>query len=306
MILGSKSPKNFILTMVLLLTVTLNAPYSAIARDGTTPPNPALWKLTDEDSEIYLFGTVHILNPDLNWRSVKVNDAFALADTIIFEAPADPQAAQPLIAKHGLNQPGITLSSMLSRSANQRLADTLKSFGMEGAAANFEPLRPWLVGLSLAAIQIQAMGGDPNAGVERILSAEAVEAGKTIGYFETDEQQIKFLSGLSPETEVFFLEDGLRQMAENPDQVTSLLNAWRAGDVPTMSEIVMSGYDDRKESDEIMEAILTRRNFDWASQIEDLMRGSGTIFIAVGAAHLVGKGSVQVYLSQKGITAVRQ
>lgn len=291
--------------MSLLLVSFIGVPIAANA-DSSDAPNPALWKLTDEDSEIYLFGTVHILNPDLKWRSSKVNRAFDASETVIFEAPADPVAAQPLISKHGLNPPGVKLSSMLSPSANQQLAETLESFGMKGAAANFEPLRPWLVGLSLSAIQIQAMGGDPDAGVERILSAEAVQAGKSISFFETDEQQIQFLSGLSPKTELFFLEDGLRQIEESPDQILSLLNSWRTGDIPAMTEIVMAGYGEQKESDEIHEAILTRRNFNWASQIEVLMRGSGTAFIAVGAAHLVGQQSVQVYLSHKGINVVRQ
>lgn len=294
------------LTAVSLIFVSLAGLANTVTAQENTAPNPALWKLTDEDSKIYLFGTVHILNPDLRWRSQKVNAAFASSETVIFEAPADPSAAQPLISKYGLNQPGVTLSGLLSAEANQKLATTLERFGLKGTASNFEPLRPWLVGLSLAAIQIQAIGGDPNAGVERILSAEAVTAGKSIGYFETDEQQMQILSGLSPKTEIFFLEEGLRQIDESPDQIQNLLNTWRVGDIPAMTEIVMTGYSEQEEGEEIMEAFLTRRNFNWASQIEELMRGSGTIFIAVGAAHLVGKRSVQVYLSEKGITAVRQ
>lgn len=292
-----------IMSLMLISVLGLNKPANA---EDAISPSPALWKLTDEDSDVYLFGTVHILNPELKWRSAKVDEAFNTSETIIFEAPADPAAARSLITKYGLNPSGVKLSSMLSPTANLQLAKTLESFGMKGMAGNFEPLRPWLVGLSLSAIQIQAMGGDPDAGVERILSAEAVRAGKTIGYFETDEQQMQFLSGLSPETEIFFLEDGLRQIKDSPEQIQKLLNTWRIGDIDAMSEIVMAGYGEQEESDEIMEAILTRRNFNWASQIEDLMRGSGTAFIAVGAAHLVGQQSVQVYLSQKGISAVRQ
>lgn len=295
-----------ILSAVSLVFISITGFANAAAAQDNTAPNPALWKLTDEDSVIYLFGTVHILNPDLDWRSKKVNDAFTDSATVIFEAPADPSSAKPLVLKYGLNQPGIALSSLLSNEANQQLASTLEQFGMKGNAANFEPLRPWLVGLSLAALQIQAIGGDPDAGVERILSAEAFRSGKSIAYFETDEQQMQFLSGLSPKTEIFFLEEGLRQIDESPDQIQNLLAAWRAGDIPAMTEMVMEGYGNQKEGEEIMEALLTRRNFNWASQIEDLMRGSGTAFIAVGAAHLVGKNSVQVYLSEKGITAVRQ
>ena len=31
------------------------------------PEGPALWKVSDEDTTIYLFGTVHVLPSDLVW-----------------------------------------------------------------------------------------------------------------------------------------------------------------------------------------------------------------------------------------------
>ena len=295
-----------VMSSLLVVSAPLNMAFAGNKAEAQSTPSPALWKLTDEDSEIYLFGTIHILNPDLDWRSAQVDIAFGAAETVIFEAPADasnPDATQALVVKYGLNPAGTTLSSLLSPSSNQQLATILTQYGMDGAAANFEPLRPWFVGVALAALQIQALGGDPSAGVERILGAEAAATGKKVGYFESDEQQMQILSGLSPQAEVFFLEEGLRQAIDDPDQILQLVQAWRIGDQAAINDILVTGMAGQNE---VMEALLTRRNFDWAQQIETLMRGSGTVFIAVGAAHLVGRQSVQVYLSEKGIKAVRQ
>jgi len=307
MIFDRKYIETTFASIVSLMLLTAAAAFSAAMADdhsaANSAPNPALWKLTDADSEIYLFGTVHILNPNLDWRSSKVEAAFNASETVVFEAPADPKTAQALIAKYRSNPPGVTLSSLLSATGNQRLAIVLEQLGMKDMAANFEPVRPWLAGLTIAALHIQAVGGDPNAGVERILSADAARAGKAVGYFETDEQQIQILSGLSPEAEIYFLEEGLRQTIEEPNQILDLVQAWRTGDQAAMNEMLVTGF---AEQNELMEALLTRRNFNWASQIEQLMRGSGTVFIAVGAAHLVGERSVQVYLSEKGFNAVRQ
>ena len=41
---------------------------------------PALWRIADADSEIWLFGSVHLLPDDLNWRGPRLNAAFAAAD----------------------------------------------------------------------------------------------------------------------------------------------------------------------------------------------------------------------------------
>lgn len=295
------------LTVLFCLSLLLHgAVATSSMADNSAAPTPALWKISDEDSTIYLFGTVHILRPDLNWRSAIVNSAFASSDTVVFEAPADtsnPQKMQALIAQYGLNPPGTTLSSLMSEQGKRDLADVLAQFNMAGSAANFEPLRPWLVSITLAALQIQATGGDPNAGVERILGAEAVADGKAITYLETDEQQMRMLGGMSPEAELFLLEDGLRQLKENPDQVTDLVTFWRSGDVDALGDLMVATLAPQEE---VYETILAARNRDWVRQLKKMLEGSGTIFVAVGTAHLAGDRSVQDYLRAEGIAVTRQ
>ena len=268
--------------------------------------NPALWTITDEDSTIYLFGTVHILNPEVRWRTPAIHNAFRASDSIVFEAPADtsdPAKTQALVFKYGLNPQGQKLTNLMSPESKQLLVDVLGKFNMAGAISNFEPLRPWLVGVSLAGIQIQANGGDPNAGVERILQAEAQKLGKTILYLETDEQQLQIFANLSPEAELFFLEDGLKQMKEKPDQLDELVTYWQSGNTGDLAGLLVDGFSTQPE---FYNAFLTNRNRDWANQIEEMLAGSGKVFVAVGAAHLVGDDSVQAFLKAKGIEAVRQ
>lgn len=291
------------LLMLSLMAVSIA---TASRADGGAP-SPALWKLSDEDSEIYLFGTIHILNPELEWRTKSVNDAFSAADLVYFEAPADtsnPGKMQALVAKYGINPPGTTLSSLMSGQTRNRLARVARGFGMPpGWEANLEPLRPWLAGVTLAAIHIQATGGDPNAGVERILSAEAAQLGKPIAYLESDEQQLQMFASLSPAAELFFFEDGLRQMQEQPDLLEDLVDLWRVGNVAGLDALMVQSM---AEQAELYDIIMVRRNRDWAEQIDALMDGSGTAFIAVGAAHLAGGQSVQAFLRERGHTAVRQ
>lgn len=266
-------------------------------------PNPAIWKLSDADSEVWLFGTVHILKPSLHWRSSKVDKAFAAADTIYFEAPADQKAMQPLIMQYGINQ-NTTLSAQMSEKGRNDLKRALQSLGMPlGMIQQLEPMRPWLAGLTLAAFQIQAQGGDPNAGVERILQADAQVHGKHVQYLESDQQQIQFLSNLSQEAQLFFLEDGLRAMIEEPDLLNTLVKGWVSGDINQVDAVMLQSMQGQQE---LYATLLVNRNKRWAAQIKTIMDGAGKVFIAVGAAHLAGGNSVQYYLGDYGLTAVRQ
>ena len=297
----------FLKASVAALSVLIFSVAFAPASMAQAAPNPALWKISDEDSNIYLFGTIHILNPDLEWRNEKINTAFAASKTVVFEAPADtsdPSKMQALVARYGVNTDGSKLSDKISAESYQLLDTTLQNFGMPpGSVANFEPLRPWLVGLTVTALHVQAQGGDPNAGVEKVLGAAAAANNMTVAYLETDEQQMQIFSGLSKGAERFFLEDGLKQIQGNPEMLDEMVFLWQAGDIEALEEMLFASL---VEQPELYEAMLTKRNKDWANQIEQMLAGSGDIFIAVGAAHLVGDDSVQELLEEKGITTVRQ
>jgi uncharacterized protein YbaP (TraB family) len=54
------------------------------------------------------------------------------------------------------------------------------------------------------------------------------------------------------------------------------------------------------------EALLTRRNANWSNRIDALLEAEpGTFFMTVGAAHLIGDGSVQTELAAHGHIAER-
>ena len=36
---------------------------------------PAMWTLKDEDTKLYILGTVHLLRPDLDWRTAEIDQA---------------------------------------------------------------------------------------------------------------------------------------------------------------------------------------------------------------------------------------
>jgi uncharacterized protein YbaP (TraB family) len=269
-------------------------------------PTPALWKLTDHDSEIYLFGTVHALFEWSKWRNQKIDAAFGSAQTIFFEAPAgadSPQTIQKLLQKHGFNPPGVTLSSYLNRKEKSKLNEAYRTLGVTSNKQAFEPMRPWLVGVSLATVQLQKQGASPDLGVEKILRTSANSLGKGIQYLETDEQQIKILSSMTREDEVAFLIDGLQAVIEDPDQMTEMVSAWRIGDTQTLSDIMKDSFAGKPA---VYQSLIVGRNQDWANQIKTLLDSSGTSFIAVGALHLVGPDSVQNQLAQKGLNVTRQ
>ncbi|WP_333897322.1 TraB/GumN family protein [Brevundimonas aurantiaca] len=271
------------------------APAAAPAIQGQ---GPALWVIKDADSTLYLFGSVHVLRPTTGWASPRVNAAFDSASDIWFEItnPEDQAAMMPLIQQYGLS-PQTPLSSRLTPEEVAQLDVAAKTIG--ASAAQLDPLKPWLAALSLSVAPLVKAGYDPQSGVELALKARAQAAGKRLHGFETLEKQVGMLATLPDDVQLEFLRETLKDFDEAVEMLDSMVEAWGKGDVQALDRIVVEEM--KTDAPELYKVLLVDRNTDWANQIQTLLQGSGTAFIAVGAAHLTGDDSVQSILQSRGV-----
>lgn len=271
------------------------APHAVPQAEGE---GPALWIVRDADSTLYLFGTVHILRPTTAWGSARVDAAFDSADQIWLEIsnPDDQAAIIPLIQQHGLS-PDRQLSHLITTGQLTLLDSAARSIGSN--AVQMDVFRPWLAALTLSVAPLTRAGYDPQSGVELVLKARADAAGKPIRGFETIDRQVRILAGMAEPEQLAFLASILESYEDATVELDRMVEAWASGDVATLNAVGVEEM--RTETPELYEALLVRRNTDWADQIQTLLEGSGTIFIAVGAAHLVGEDSVQEILRARGV-----
>lgn len=265
-------------------------------------PEPAVWVVKDQDSTIYLVGTVHLLKPGTVWRTPKIEKAIADSDELWLEIVEvdDPAAMVPMIQKHGLD-PAKPLSAKLTPEQNAKLKAMADRYGLP--AAGLEPLKPWLAALTFSVAPLQAAGYDPDAGVDKLIKAQAVKEGDRVKGLETVEQQIGFFAGMSEAEQVEFLDQTLDDAGEGSAVLDRLAEAWAEGDVDAIADAMNAEM--KTEAPEIYDRLLTQRNVRWAGQIQDLLKGSGAQLVAVGAGHLAGPDSVQAQLKKRGVKAVR-
>ena len=283
------------------------APGQALAQDAAPAAahpaiqgeGPALWVVKDADSTLYLFGSIHVLRPTTGWASPRVTQAFDSASDIWFEIsnPDDQAAIIPLIQQHGLS-PQTPLSSRLTPEEVAELDEAAKAIG--ASAAQMDIMKPWLAALSLSVAPLVKAGYDPKSGVEMALKARAEAAGKPIHGFETLDKQIGMLANLPDDTQLAFLREALKNYDEATTMLDTMVGAWAQGDVATLDRVAVQEM--KSDSPELYKVLLVERNTDWANQIQTLLQGSGTAFIAVGAAHLAGEDSVQAILKSRGVT----
>ncbi|MGF1543173.1 MAG: TraB/GumN family protein [Parvularculaceae bacterium] len=261
---------------------------------------PAMWRGADEDTEVFLFGTFHILPKDIEWTTAGFDVAMAATEHTLTEADVtSPQAQQELnelVAQYGLNPPGVTLSDILGPDRAARLAETAEGLGIN--PANLESQRPWLALLTLAVVAMQKAGYDPASGAERIVEARAKSEGDDIGYLEDAEVQVKALASLDADDALANFDAAFEQFEEFAAYTSTMLTAWRTGDVETLDQAILA--DLRRDAPTAFDALIVSRNRAWTRTINGFLEGEGGYFIAVGAGHLVGEESVLNMLKAEG------
>lgn len=289
--------------MMILLKAARRATLALVALlamgAGPVFAQPSLWAIKDKDSTIYLFGTVHVLKPQTQWRSAKITKAFTEADELVLEiADSDSKAMQPLMLRYGVDH-ATPLSRKLSPESYAKLRTAAEGMGLSPAIIDI--MRPWMAALTVSLTPLLQAGYDPESGVEKLLTTDARAAGKPISALETAEQQVRFFADMTPDQERELLESTLADIEEGPAKVDALVAAWAAGD---QAEIERQMVDEmQRDYPDVYQLLLVERNKDWAGQLKTKLAGSGVSFVAVGAGHLAGPDSVQAQLATLGIKA---
>lgn len=267
---------------------------------------PALWELSDADTKIYLFGTIHLLPKGLEWRTPVLERAIAEADELVIEtligedAAAQAAQAQTMMAM-GTN--ATSLPPLAERVSPDKRAALAKVVAESGApAASLDRMETWLAALTLSAVSYRQMGLEPALGVEQGLTGNYRAKARPITGLETTEEQLGFFDRLSEAAQRELLESALEDPAGARAQFQAMLETWSTGDV----EGIARTFDaEMKETPELREALLRNRNAKWAEWLAERMERPGTVLVAVGAGHLVGEDSVQEMLRARGLTTRR-
>ena len=259
---------------------------------------PAMWHLADTDSDIYLFGTFHLLPDKLDWQRPAMIAAFDKSSILIMEADingAAPGDVVNLIKKYGVAPADRPLRSRLTPEQVAKYEKTTGALGLDPAM--LDPYEPWYAATVLTLKYAEKHGLEASQGAEEKLIKAAETENKPTAYLETIEEQIQFLAGLPEQTQNEMFIATLDELETSDQVLGDMQNAWIKGDTKAMA-----GLFDKSVRDipDLYNVLIRDRNKRWADEIEKLMAGSGKVFIAVGAGHLVGDDSVVALLRQRG------
>jgi len=285
-----------------LLPLLALAGASCASAPAGPAPRPALWKVSDADTTIYLFGTIHLLPPDTKWRTKAFDDAAARSQQLVLEIVPEGIADQQAAAMKAMAySPGLPpLAERVPADKRAALEALIKR--SEIPATSLDGLETWAAALALGSATLRTLDVSQSEGVEQQLGDSFKAAGKPITALESVDGQMRLFDTLPEATQRRFLVSVVDSASDAGSSFTKMIDAWSSGDI---RKIAVSFDAELRRSPELAETLFRRRNASWADWIRKRLDTPGTVMVAVGAGHLTGNDSVQTLLAAQGLKVTR-
>ena len=263
-----------------------------------------LWSLQTNSSMVYFLGSLHLLKRDAYPLESVIEKAYATSQKIIFEtdiaAMKDP-VVQAKMLELGLYPEGQNLYLNLDGGTRRLLENKLSGLGLP--LEHLARFKPWVVALTLASLELQRLGFDPNYGIDIHFFHRAVKDGKEIGYLEPAEYQLNLLAKMNKQDQSSFLNQTLRDLELVLQIVGEMVSYWKTGDAESLHALLSKSF---KDYPNIHARLLIQRNKKWISKIENLMGEKKNVLVVVGVGHLVGPDGLLDLLRKRGYKLIQR
>ena len=242
-----------------------------------------MWVLSDADTTIYLFGTFHALDERTDWFATPIRAAFDSSDELILETvvPTDPMELLGVLARHDLIPTPVVGAPVIAETGGSFAATARSTMAASRSA-----------GLTV------------ERGADAVLRRIADSQGKPVDGLESFDFQlgmVKALPGASPSPSPAAVSTAAQQ-PEIKQMLLDMRSAWKRGDGSGVAAVLGSL---EAQSPIAYQRLFVDRNDHWARWIANRMARPGTVFVAVGTGHLIGRDSVQQKLARHGYRTTR-
>jgi uncharacterized protein YbaP (TraB family) len=275
----------------------------ALAATAAGADGPALWAISGRSNTVYLFGSIHLLEPGDFALSGSLLRAYNEAAAVYFEVDMDdlpPSAVAAATAARAIDPDGRTLAELMGGEA-ARAGASAERAGIDLAALG--GVEPWFAGLAVVAQALARDGYVADAGVERVVQERAAADAKEILGLETLDEQLAALDSMDLGVQREFLLKALDDAQKPAEELRRFLRAWREGDDAALASELATEFAGMPD---LYRSLMVERNRDWAVKIASLLQQPQDYLVVVGALHLVGPDGLVLMLRERGFEVTRQ
>ena len=264
----------------------------------------SVWRVEGKNGgRLYLCGTIHLLREQDYPLPAAYEKAYADSQRLILELPPGSSAGGGMVGKMqglGTLPKGGSLRSIVGDSMANQVSEWAKRRGQP--AELLEGYHPWFVALLIAAVEYDALGAQPDRGVDSFFESRAQREQKPGEGLETVDFQLGLFTSLSPDRQGDLLEQTLNEIKTMSSEFEKMIGAWREGDLETLSQMLFREAD---QYPELMDVFLHHRNHSWLPKLEQVLQSPDVVMVLVGTGHFTGEQGLIALLKARGYSVER-
>lgn len=258
----------------------------------------SVWKVSNGHSELFIGGTIHVLNQQDYPLPKEFDEAYNKAEILVLEtdlsAIGGSEVQQQLLTRV-MYTDGRSLKDDLTVSTYRKLADYAASAGLLMEMLNQFKVPMVVITLTMAELQRLGMA---DTGVDNYYLERAAKEGKQLGELESVELQMDIIANMGKGHEDEMVLSTIDELQELATMMNALKTAWRKGNMDQLEKVAISPM--QQEFPAIYQSLLVERNNSWIPKIETMLETPETEFILVGTLHLSGNDGVITQLIKRG------
>jgi len=259
-----------------------------------------LWKISsDRGVAFYLQGSIHLLKASDYPLAPAIETAYRQSDELVLEVDMakmlDPATQQKLL-RAALLPEGKSLKDVASPESYRLLSERFAKTGLP--IETLSRTKPWFAVMTLTILKMQALGFDPEKGVDRHFFDKAKKDEKPVLGLELPKEQIELFDELD-RTDAY-VKSTLKELDVLESMMNDVRTAWRAGDVKTLDRILEKSFE---EFPAFRKRFLSDRNKRWAEKLRTMAKDGKTRMVVVGAGHVGGPDGLIALLRKQGFVA---
>jgi len=286
--------KFFSLLLMLFIPSLCTAQAGPVKLKTNADDNTLLWEISGNglSAPSYLFGTFHMLCKDDIKFSNPLIQALNNSTEIYLEMDMDdPATLFSGLMLMNMKQ-GKKLKDLYTADEYKRVSDYFKD-SMQTSIGLFQTMKPYFL---MAMVYPKMMPCKSISGIEEEIMKLAKEKDKEIKGLETMAFQASLFDSIPYETQAAELLNAIDSMANARIYFDSMIVSYKGQQMNEIERLLNSKEYGAVENQDIL---LDKRNKNWVAQLKLIMKKK-SVFIAVGAGHLIGENGLIALFRKEG------
>lgn len=271
---------------------------------------PLLYRVSDAyGHQAYLFGSIHVGRENFYPLPAYVTNAFSQSDKLAVEfdivAYDEDVAAQTTTLAKMMYLDGTTIKDHIPEDLYNKAVAIMTKEGDYFSMLDYYYPVLWENTITNYIIPEEAF----DYGIDKNLIQKAYKSGKPVEDVESAELQYNMMANYSEKLQIMLLESAVESYGQDgSEEIEMLLDLWATGDAAGLREYLSSEDDElatpeeRALYEEYNKAMMTDRNAGMTAYVKRVLSSGETVFVCVGAAHVVSENGIVDQLMAAGYT----